>query len=175
MHCQITTLKSAAVHPIIQSIPLSLRWAARSFREIRSALGIANVNLADNRRDDNYVTLDTAATNGPAALAIRYAPPADEPARLRKILHRVRKCLWKLGAFAPPPMTHTRPMGASVHYAGVLPMSPQGGSLTTSANCRSHDIANLYLVDGSTFCFLPAKNLTFTLMANARRVAQAEF
>jgi choline dehydrogenase-like flavoprotein len=72
-------------------------------------------------------------------------------------------------------MTHIRPMGASVHYAGTLPMSTAGGSLTTTPNGRSRDIPNLHLVDGSTFCFLPAKNLTFTLMANARRIAHAEF
>jgi choline dehydrogenase-like flavoprotein len=175
VHCQITTLKSAAVHPIIQSIPLSLSWARRSFREIRAALGIANVNLADTRRDDNFVTLQAGRGGGPSPLEIHYAPPPDEPPRLRRILRRVRRCLWKLGAIAPAPMTHIRPMGASVHYAGTLPMSTQGDSLTTSPNCRSLDVPNLYLVDGSTFCSLPAKNLTFTLMANARRVAHVEF
>jgi choline dehydrogenase-like flavoprotein len=174
VHCQLTTLKSATVHPIVQSIPLPLHWAARSFREIRAALGIANVNLADSRRRENYVTLRKAA-DAPTQLEIHYCPPAGEPELLRRVLRRVRRCLWKLGAVAPPPMTHVRPMGASVHYAGTLPMSQRSDSLTTSPNCRSHDIKNLYLVDGSTFCFLPAKNLTFTLMANARRVAHAEF
>jgi choline dehydrogenase-like flavoprotein len=175
VHCQITTLKSALVHPIIQSIPLNLRFATRSFREIRAGLGIANVNLADSRRDDSFVTLQATGPDDTGRLEIHYTPPADERKRLRAVLRRVRRCLWKLGAIAPPPMMHIRPMGASVHYAGTLPMSNTGGSLTTSPNCRSWDVANLYVVDGSTFCYLPAKNLTFTLMANARRVAHAEF
>jgi choline dehydrogenase-like flavoprotein len=42
---------------------------------------------------------------------------------------------------------------------------------TTSPYCQSHDVENLFIVDGTTFPFLPAKNLTFTLMANAARVA----
>jgi choline dehydrogenase-like flavoprotein len=62
-------------------------------------------------------------------------------------------------------------MGASVHYAGTLPMSREGGALTTTADCRSLDFPNLIVADGSTFPFLPAKNLTLTLMANAARVA----
>ena len=33
----------------------------------------------------------------------------------------------------------------------------------------------VWLADGATFPFLPAKNITFTLMANAVRVAQAAF
>ena len=66
-------------------------------------------------------------------------------------------------------------MGASVHYAGLLPMSRQAGDQTTSPFCQSHDFENLFLVDGTTLPFLPAKNLTFTLMANAARVADQAF
>jgi choline dehydrogenase-like flavoprotein len=66
-------------------------------------------------------------------------------------------------------------MGASVHYAGTLPMSDTPHPGTISPDCRSHDFENLYVVDGSTFPFLPAKNITFTLMANAARVADRAF
>ena len=68
-------------------------------------------------------------------------------------------------------MQHVRPMGASVHYAGVFPMTANGRRWATDAHCRSREFPNLLLVDGATFPFLPAKNLTFTLMANATRVA----
>jgi choline dehydrogenase-like flavoprotein len=72
-------------------------------------------------------------------------------------------------------MTHLRPMGASVHYAGTLPMTDRGGPLTTDQHGQSRDIAGLYFVDGATFPFLPAKNITFTLMANATRIAEVAF
>ncbi len=54
-------------------------------------------------------------------------------------------------------------------------MSREPRPWTTDAHCRSHDFPNLWLLDGSTLPFLPAKNVTFTLMANARRVAAADF
>jgi choline dehydrogenase-like flavoprotein len=66
-------------------------------------------------------------------------------------------------------------MGASVHYAGTIPMSTTKRAYTTSPYCQSHDFDNLYIVDGTTFPFLPAKNITFTLMANAVRVAEHRF
>jgi choline dehydrogenase-like flavoprotein len=66
-------------------------------------------------------------------------------------------------------------MGASVHYAGTIPMSTKRSPLTTSELCQSHDFDDLYVVDGTTFPFLPAKNITFTLMANAVRVADCAF
>jgi choline dehydrogenase-like flavoprotein len=38
---------------------------------------------------------------------------------------------------------------------------------------RSWRFPNLIIADGAGFPFLPAKNLTFTLMANATRMAEA--
>ena len=72
-------------------------------------------------------------------------------------------------------MVNVRPMGASVHYSGTVPMSRTPSPRTVSPECRSHDFPNLWLVDGATFPFLPAKNITFSLMANAVRVAAAAF
>jgi choline dehydrogenase-like flavoprotein len=66
-------------------------------------------------------------------------------------------------------------MGSSVHYSGTLPMSAQRRPWTVSPACQSYDIDNLFIVDGSVMPFLPAKNLTFTLMANAVRVASVAF
>ena len=44
---------------------------------------------------------------------------------------------------------------------------------TLSGVAQSHDFGGLFVVDGSGFPFLPAKNPTFTLMANASRIAAA--
>ena len=87
----------------------------------------------------------------------------------------VGRFFWDLGAPLVPGMTHVRPVGSGVHYGGTLPMSAEKLAFTVSPACRSHDFDNLYVVDGASFPFMPAKNLTFTLMANAVRVAQTAF
>ena len=66
-------------------------------------------------------------------------------------------------------------MGASVHYAGTMPMTRTPGPFTTTEFGQSRDFENLFIVDGSTFPSLPAKNITFTLMANATRVGKEAF
>jgi choline dehydrogenase-like flavoprotein len=38
--------------------------------------------------------------------------------------------------------------------------------------CRSHDVDNLYVVDGSCFVTFPEKNPTLTIMALAVRTAR---
>ncbi len=175
VHGLVTTLKTALIHPIVQGLPFDLATSTWVFKNLHAALGLVNVNLHDTRRASNALELEPDASGGPARLHVTYAPPADERARLGGILRRLRKALWKLGCIVPPGMAHQRPMGASVHYAGTVPMARNGGALTTTPQCESRAVPGLFLVDGSTFPFLPAKNLTFTLMANATRVATDSF
>jgi choline dehydrogenase-like flavoprotein len=172
VHSQITTLKTALTHPLIQRVPLDLAAATRAFRAIHAALGLVNVNFRDNRRDSNFVEL---SADDPSRIRIHYEADADEPIRIRTALKRVKRTLRALDCIVPPGMTRVRPMGASVHYAGTLPMTRAVGPLTVDEHGHSRDIQGLYFVDGATFPFLPAKNLTFTLMANATRIAAAVF
>jgi hypothetical protein len=174
LHALITTLKTALVHPIVQNIPLHLPGALFLFRNVRAGLGLVNLNFPDERREDNFVTLRHEKENG-TTLLIRYSPVSAERALVKNGMATVKRFLRKLGCFVPPGMTHIRPMGASVHYAGTIPMSREHRPLTTTPDCRSREFENLWIVDGSTFPSLPAKNLTFTLMANAARVADQSF
>jgi hypothetical protein len=170
IHGLVTTLKTALIHPLVQTLPFDLGCSLSAFRSVHGALGLINVNLQDNRRNDNMVSLDTAST--PHRLSITYRPDPGEPKKLAETISHFRRILRKLGCFAPSGTIHIRPMGASVHYAGTIPMQSSRKPLTCSVDCRSHDFDNLYFVDGTAFPFLPAKNLTFTLMANAARVAE---
>src|SRR5262249_32905336 len=123
----------------------------------------------------NHVALEWEPNRAEPRIVVQYTPPPGERTLIRKLLARVRRSLRALGCMVPPGMARVRPMGASVHYAGTIPMSRTPRTLTASAECRSHDFDNLFFVDGTTFPFLPAKNLTYTLMANAVRVAEQCF
>ncbi len=171
VHCLVTTLKSTLIHPVALSLPLDLRTALWVTRKAHAALGLVNVNFRDRRRETSFVELEEGEMG--SRLVVEYHPDSGEPLRMKQALRRLGGALRALGAIVPPGMVRTRPMGASVHYAGTLPMdtSSSAGPYTTDANCRSRAFPNLYVADGATYPFLPAKNLTFTLMANAARVA----
>jgi choline dehydrogenase-like flavoprotein len=173
VHAQITTLKTALIHPIAQRLPFDMNTSLAVTRLTRSALGVVNVNLADWRRASNWVEIDRE-DRGRSRLVLHYSPPTDEAERLRSVLERVGRVLGALGCILPPGMQHARPMGASVHYAGLLPMTTADeGPLTTDAAGRLRGHPNVIVADGAAFPFLPAKNITFTLMANASRLATA--
>ncbi len=172
VHGQITTLKAASVHPIAQSLPVDLRSALTLFRGSHAALGVANIWLHDERRPENWLSVRPRPDAAGTDLVINSEAPAGESARVGRALVTVRRALRALGCIVPPGMTRILPRGSSIHYAGTIPMAA-GGELTADQLGRSRDFPNLCLADGATFPFLPAKNLTFTLMANAVRMAEA--
>ena len=175
VHGQITMFSSGAMHPLIQQLPLALHPSGRIMTEIRSALGVLNLNFHDERRPANHLTL--APTDDPQqpALKIRYRPRPGEAGAIRDAMRRMRRFFLDLGAPLIPGMARLRPMGSSVHYAGTLPMTRERREFTVTPDGQSRDFGNLYVVDGSVLPFLPAKNLTFTLMANASRIAEGIF
>ena len=175
VHCLLTTLKSALVHPLIHRTPADMRFAIFLFRHLRAALGLVNVNLSDDRRSTNYVTLQNGDMKTDATLTIHYEPGGAHVNKVRQALRRVKSVLWQLNCVVPPGQVHVRPMGAGVHYAGTLPMCRERRPMAVSPNGQSYDFRNVYIVDGSTFPALPAKNITFTLMSNAVRIAQTNF
>ena len=175
VHGQVTTLKSALIHPIIQNIPFDLKTSIYVFRNFHSALGVINLNFSDFRRDANYVSLIREKKLSNSKLFIKYKPISSDSGLLKKTIKTLKKAMLKLGCIVPPGMAYVRPMGASVHYSGTIPMTRNCTEFTTSEYCQSHDFENLFIADGTSFPFLPAKNLTFTLMANAARVADNAF
>jgi len=174
IHGQITTLKTGMMQPPFQSMPLDFKTGIYLGRHLHSSLGVVNINLYDTRRKENYLTL-SEDNGGGSRLVINYKPPENEKETIKFSLKKIGKFFGKLGAVVPMFQVQLRPMGASVHYSGTIPMSEKKQPMTVSPNCRSNDFSNLYIVDGSTFPFLPSKNITFTLMANAARIAESEF
>jgi choline dehydrogenase-like flavoprotein len=173
LHAQITTLKSGQVHRVLQTMPIDLRAAIRVFRSVHAALGIVNLWLPETRRSENAVTI-RPRDGAESELVVRYAAGGDER-EVESAMRVARKTLRALGCFVPPHTSQVLPRGSSAHYGGTLPMQAAGGDLTCTPDGRLRPFENLYVADASGLPYLPAKNSTFTVMANAARVANGLF
>ncbi len=171
VHGQMTALKGAQVHPIVATFPFDFRTSLGVFRRVRSALGIANLWLADTRRPANVARLVT--DGGVPHLVLHYGDDSTDLAHTREAIAAVRKALRILGAYAPKSQTTILPRGSSVHYAGTVPMTSENRPHTCRPDGTVRGVERLFIVDGAAFSALPAKNITFTLMANAVRIAHA--
>jgi len=78
----------------------------------------------------------------------------------------------KLGYFGAIRLCRRLPPGNSFRYAGTLPMTAAPTTrYQTHTDGRLSGTRAIYIADGSTLSPLPSKNHTFTMMANAMRVA----
>lgn len=64
------------------------------------------------------------------------------------------------------------PTGFASHETGTARMGNDPKTSVLNRFCRSHDVENLYVVDGSCFTTFPEKNPTLTIMALAVRAAR---
>jgi choline dehydrogenase-like flavoprotein len=101
-------------------------------------------------------------------LEVEFAP---EP--VHAIERRLVRMLWKLGYVTHSALTQRPGSGAGLHYAGTLPMRAAPNRYETDRTGRLYGTNRVYVVDGACLSSLPAKNLTFTIMANALRIGRA--
>jgi hypothetical protein len=111
----------------------------------------------------------TAGMSGQPLLRIEYAPTPAETSRRLAGEKELMRCFARLGCRALKRIDPGE--GSSIHYGGTLPMREGGEDLfTTRPDGRLRGTKAVYVTDGAVFPHLPAKGLTYTLMANARRV-----
>ncbi len=68
--------------------------------------------------------------------------------------------------------TASVPTGFASHEVGTARMGNDPKTSVLNRFCQSHDVKNLYVVDGSCFVTFPEKNPTLTIMALAVRAAR---
>ncbi len=117
---------------------------------------------------DNRVTLDH---NGTIVLA--YKPNNDEGhkrliAKLEHLLQHLdmRPHLIPRNLF----VGNRIPLAGVAHQNGTVRFGRDPNTSALDANCKAHDVENLYVVDGSFFPSSGAVNPALTIMANAIRV-----
>jgi len=67
-------------------------------------------------------------------------------------------------------LTQDIPLAGLAHQVGTVRFGTDPATSVLDINCKSHEIENLYVVDGSFFPSIGAVNPSLTIMANALRV-----
>ncbi len=100
-------------------------------------------------------------------LRIEGSSPAIDVTRTAALLSALRS----IGAWAHPSLIVTIPMGHAVHYAATLAMREEPRPYECDPCGRLSGTRAVYVADSACFSALPAKNMSFTMMANAMRIA----
>jgi choline dehydrogenase-like flavoprotein len=125
---------------------------------------------------NNRVTLDREGN-----IVLTYKPNNEEGhkrliAELRSLMKQQTKCAvhgyeCHEGLFARNLFVGQRiPLAGVAHQTGTIRFGHDPKTSALDANCKAHDVDNLYVVDASFFPSSGAVNPALTIMANALRV-----
>jgi choline dehydrogenase-like flavoprotein len=127
------------------------------------------LSTEDLPRPDNRVTV-----NGDGDIVLTYAETNTEAKK--QLYGKVKSMLGKLD-MSPDHLIHRFaymkndiPIAGCAHQAGTCTFGTDPATSVLDANCRAHEVDNLYVVDTSFFPSIGAVNPALTAMANALRV-----
>lgn len=166
----IYTYRSLMLFRLLRETPLNFRDGRIFMQHILPSLIIAGIHHPEKFNENNFLKLEKDADS---PTGDRLFAQYEKMGSNSKVISREKKyvsTLRKLGAYA---LKKVRPeIGASIHYAGVLPFDSNEKPFTLHPSGRLNGSKNVFVADGSGFGFLPAKGLTLSLMANAHLVAE---
>lgn len=168
VQAQFYSYRSLLAFRLLREVPLPFPEALGVLRRLMPLLGVVAINHPDRPTPRKRAELRRSAGGDPDRLAVRYELSPEEDRLHRARERRMAAFFLRLGCV---PIRRVRPgHGSSIHYGGTLPMTGGDRFLTTDASGRLAETRSVHVVDGSVFRHLPAKALTFTMMANADRV-----
>ncbi|MFN3697833.1 MAG: FAD-dependent oxidoreductase [Pseudobdellovibrio sp.] len=163
--------KSLMLFRLTKELPLHPFFTTFIFRLLKSCLTLINVHFPDYHSNDNYMKITEEKNHlGMHLVKFKYSHDKQKKAEIRLGLWIMIKNLFSLGII---PLKINNPQeGASIHYAGTIPQSSQYAPLRVAPKMNLWTHPSVYIADSSTWLYLPAKGLTFTIMAHARKIGQ---
>jgi choline dehydrogenase-like flavoprotein len=142
--------------------PLSARGNLGLVRDMLPAMLLMQLFFPGSAQAPARLSLKEDGT-----LRIEGHPNAVEIKKLGELLAALRPLgLWTLPMLIQKPVT-----GHAIHYAGTLPMAESPGRYQCDPTGKLAGTQRVYIADSTCFSSLPAKNMSFGMMANAMRIA----
>ncbi len=166
---QLYSYRSLLNFKLVKELPLHPWAGLQVVRLLMNSLMIVGVHHADAPSADNWLTVRPGAAAWP--LELNYQPTAELLAQRSRREIAVLRELLVLGCVGG---ARLRPGHASsIHYAGTVPHLPAGPADRHGLDDTGRLLGSrsVYVADSAGWRYLPAKGLTLTIMANARRIA----
>lgn len=148
---------------ILFTLPLSFRANLALVKYAAPAMGLMMLFYPGSEKQGGYLRLRETGE-----LEIEFGETPSNPAVEKRLI----KLLRKLGYWTHPALTQRPKMGQGLHFAATLPMRAEPRKYQTDPLGRLSGTRHVHIVDGACLSRLPAKNLTFTIMANALRISR---
>lgn len=167
---QMYSYRSLLLFKLVKEMPLPAWAGLMVARALMNSFAIFGAFFPDSQGEGKTIRVPQVCADRIPAIQIEYGLSAaaeqhrrDQERGLARVLSSIG-CV-PVGRIDPGP-------GSSIHYAGTIPFNnPQSDSCFTRPDYTLAGTRGVYVGDSSSWNWLPAKGLTFTMMANARRIA----
>lgn len=171
IHCQLYTYSDLFKVAFQNSCKGLLQYLPFAHRQILSRLMIAICYLHSDDSSQLNLILDRPGVDLQRRMQIDF--------KINPRTSRIEKSLaWKLfrysrslGIVPIVPMIHLANPGRGYHNGGSFPMSLNPNGPQTDILGRPFGWNRIHLIDASVFPTIPAATITYTVMANAHRIA----
>jgi choline dehydrogenase-like flavoprotein len=157
----VYTPAHAPMTEFLAKLPFPMDAGRRMLRCLKPALSLAMVFHPAEPTANRYLRL---LPDGALHAEYEWRPDERLPRQLVDLFR-------SLGCLTHAALVQHAGPGQGIHYAGALPLSANPKRYQLHADGRLEGTRGVYVCDGSCFPRLPAKNLTYTIMANAHRIA----
>ena len=163
--------RSLLLFKLIKETPLNFADARIIMQYLQSSFTIAGIHHPEKGSSTKFIKMQQNVNTYTGDMLTGQYILSEQEIKMNKLREQKIKSALKILGCQPLKTVHT-PHGGSIHYAGTLPFNDSGEAFTLHANGKLAGTKNVFVADGSGFNYLPAKGLTFTLMANAYNVAK---
>ncbi|MBM3785298.1 MAG: NAD(P)/FAD-dependent oxidoreductase [Acidobacteria bacterium] len=168
---QMYSYRSLLLFKLVKEMPLPPQLGLLVARALVTSMAIFGIFFRDRMSESKCMELVEGGTPERPGLRFTYNPPETEKAWRRACESEFRAALLRsrcvpIGKVDPGP-------AGSIHYAGTIPFdNPVNPGVRTLPDGTIDGLPNVYSGDSASWNTLPAKGLSFTLAANAIRVAE---
>lgn len=166
----VYSYRSLMAFHILKETPMGIKTGFEWMQMLMPSFTILGLFHTEKGSDRKYIELKKdAAQRTEDFLHVNYETTDTENERIADNESKFTAALRSMNCFV---MKKINPgHGSGIHYAGTLPFSNNNERFRILPDGRLGDTKQVYVADGSGFNYLPAKGLTFSLMANAHDVA----
>jgi choline dehydrogenase-like flavoprotein len=149
---------------VIFDLPLPVKSARNLLKQTASCTSMVLTFHPGVFRPANFVQL-----RDDGSLAVNCASEPERGDAEENIIQLLRK----IGYLSHAALIQRLPLGSALHYACLLPMKDRPARYECFPDGELQGNPGVHVIDGACFSALPAKNLTFTIMANSMRIADS--
>ena len=141
-------------------------------RDLQERLLVAQGYVHSQHSSRIAVCLKKDPGTGKERLELRAELNPSARQRVRKLVFKLCRHAWHLGAMPLPMMLKFAEPGRSFHSGGSFPMSSKPHGFQTDLLGCLPGWNRIHAVDATVFPSIPATTITFSAMANAHRIGQ---